>query len=91
MTYNFMPKTFSVRDVQRNYRAIVTEAKTNSPIVILNNNLPDVAIVNLDYLENLINKATKNELKDALNSVSIYNKEKKAGKLKELNSLKELM
>ncbi len=91
MTYNFMPKTFSVRDVQRNYRAIVTEAKKNSPVVVLNNNLPDVAIVNLDYLENLINKATKNELGDALNSISIYTTEKKTKKLKELNSLKELM
>ena len=91
MTYNFMPKTFSVRDVQRNYRAIVTEAKKNSPVVVLNNNLPDVAIVNLDYLENLINKATKNELKDALNSIKVYSTEKKTKKLKELNSLKELM
>ena len=86
-----MPKTFSVRDVQRKYREVFDEAKKNSLVVVLNNNLPDVAIVNLDYLENLINQATKNELEDALNSISIYNTEKKTKKLKELNSLKELM
>ncbi len=91
MTYKFMPKTFSVRDVQRKYREVFDEAKKNSLVVVLNNNLPDVAIVNLDYLENLINQATKNELEDALNSISIYNTEKKTKKLKELNSLKELM
>ena len=81
-----MPKTYSVRDVQREYRAIFDEAKKSGPVIILNNNKPDIAIVEIGYLEELRKLAVLAEENDALDSVNVYLKEKKEGKLKKLKS-----
>ena len=43
--------------MQRDYRAIFDEAKNDSPVLILNNNKPDVAIIGVKYLEEIIAKA----------------------------------
>ena len=91
MGTNLMPKTYSAREIQRNYRAIFDEARVSSPIVILNNNKPDVAIVNITFLEDLLDKVAKIELDDALDSLSAYKKEKRAGTLKVLKSPKDLL
>jgi len=85
-----MPKTYSVRDVQREYRAIFDEAKKSGPVIILNNNKPDIAIVDIDYLENLREIAVNSELEDAMDSISVYDSEKKNNKFKKLSSLNEL-
>jgi len=86
-----MPKTYSVRDVQREYRAIFDEAKKSGPVIILNNNKPDIAIVEIGYLEELRKLAVLAEENDALDSVNVYLKEKKEGKLKKLKSINDLM
>ncbi|EFK96133.1 hypothetical protein LDC_1848, partial [sediment metagenome] len=70
---------------------IFDEAQTMSPIVILNNNKPDVAIVNINFLESLLEKVRKVELEDALDSLAVYKKEKKEGKLKKLRSPNDLL
>lgn len=86
-----MPKTYSARDVQREYRTIFDEAKKSGPVIILNNNKPDIAIVDINYLENLREVAVKVELMDAMDSISIYKSEKKNKTLKKLNSFSGLM
>lgn len=91
MNTGLMPKTYSAREIQRNYRAIFDEAQTMSPIVILNNNKPDVAIVNINFLESLLEKVRKVELEDAFDSLAVYKKEKKEGKLKKLRSPNDLL
>lgn len=90
MYKSLMPKTYSVRDVQREYRTIFDEAKKSGPVIILNNNKPDIAIVDIDYLENLRELASNAELEDAMDSISVYDREKKNGKLKRLSSLDDL-
>jgi len=84
MYKSLMPKTYSVRDIQREYRTIFNQAKKSGPVIILNNNKPDIAIVGLKYLEDLRKKADFAEENDALDSVNLYLKEKKEGKLKHL-------
>jgi len=86
-----MPKTYSARDVQREYRTIFDEAKKSGPVIILNNNKPDIAIVDIDYLESLRESAVKAELVDAMDSIRVYVKEKKNQTLKKLNSFSDLM
>lgn len=51
---------------------------------------PDIAIVDIDYLENLREIAVNAELEDAMDSISVYDREKKNGKLKKLSSLDDL-
>ena len=57
----------------------------------MNNNKPDIAIVGLKYLEDLRKRADIAEENDALDSVNLYLKEKKEGKLKILKSSKDLV
>jgi len=85
-----MPKTYSVRDVQREYRTIFDEAKKSGPVIILNNNKPDIAIVDIGYLENLREVAVNAELEDARDSIKVYDSEKKNNNLKKLSSLDDL-
>ena len=91
MYKSLMPKTYSVRDIQREYRTIFNQAKKSGPVIILNNNKPDIAIVGLKYLEDLRKRADIAEENDALDSVNLYLKEKKEGKLKILKSSKDLV
>lgn len=48
------PRTISVREIQRNYRKVFDLVKkTRRPIVVMRNNKPDVAIVDVKRLERL--------------------------------------
>lgn len=44
--------TTSAREIQRNYRKVVEKVKkTNQPIIVINRNKPDVAIMSIDALQ----------------------------------------
>ncbi len=48
------PKTTTVREIQRNYKKVFEEVKkTKEPIIVMKNNKPDVAIVNIKQLEKI--------------------------------------
>ena len=48
------PKTTTVREIQRNYKKVFEQVKkSKEPIVVLKNNKPDVAIVDVAKLEEL--------------------------------------
>lgn len=48
------PRTISVKEVQRNYRRVFDLVKkTGEPVVVMRNNIPDVAIVDVKRLERL--------------------------------------
>lgn len=48
------PKTTTIREIQRNYKKVFEEVKkTKEPIVVMKNNLPDVAIVDVAKLVEL--------------------------------------
>ena len=85
------PNTVSARDIQRNYRKIFDRAKrSKKPIVVMTNNTPDVVIMDVKELEDLYTKAQQAELRQALQAIKLYKREKRAGKLKILPSLKDL-
>ena len=76
-----MINTVSARQIQREYKKILEEAnKSKKPIIVMSNNKPQGAVIGLDLLEKLQVDAV---LKEAL-------EEYKAGKTKEISTLKEL-
>lgn len=87
-----MPKTASVRDVQRNYKKLFDYViKTKEPLYLLSNNQPKVVVLDLSVFEDLADKKNK-ELteKEALKIIAEGDKEYKEGKLKTLTSFKDL-
>ena len=75
-------------DIQRNYRRIFNKVKKNKkPVIVLTNNTPDVAIVNIKELEKLYAQAYQNELNQALEAIEDYKRAKKKGKLMKAKSL----
>lgn len=44
-----LPKTYSVRDLQRNYRAVLNDAKrTHDAIVLINNSVPEAVVLGIE-------------------------------------------
>ena len=88
----FLPKMASVKDLQKNYRRLFDMVKqTKEPLVVLRNNKPDVAIIDISILDKIEDKQIKLEELETQEAIRIYKKEKKAGNLKELRSLKDLI
>ena len=87
-----LPTTVSARDIQRDYRRVFNAAKTSKkPVLVLTNNKPDVVIMDVAEVERLYREAAQAETAEALKAVVIYKREKRAGKLKKLTSLRELV
>ncbi|OGY29901.1 MAG: hypothetical protein A3F33_01760 [Candidatus Woykebacteria bacterium RIFCSPHIGHO2_12_FULL_43_10] len=75
------PDTTTARDIQRNYRKLFDQVKkTKKPLLVMRNNKPEVAIINIEKLEEL----------EAIASVSRSLKQIKSGKAKLLPSLADL-
>ena len=88
---DLLPNTVSARDIQRNYRKIFDRAKrSKKPIVVMTNKTPDVVIMDVKELEDFYTKAQQAEVREALQAIKLYKREKRAGKLKILPSLKDL-
>ena len=88
-----LPKTASVQDIQRNYRKLVNEVKTTGdPLFVLRNNTPEVVIIDIESWKDITKRSHAEEERQALEAIKIFEKEKKAGKLKILKgSLADLM
>ncbi len=92
MNETTLPQMASVQELQRGYRKLLDSVKkTKEPLYLLRNNKPEVVILGLDKYEEMVEMTRKAEEADALEAVGIYEKEKKAGKLKSAKSLGELM
>lgn len=86
-----MPKTASPRDIQRNYRTLFDEVRTSEePLLIINNNRPDVVVISYGHYEALKRSQEENEQNMARTAIENYESEKGAEKLKELSSLADL-
>ncbi len=86
------PKTTTVREIQRNYKKIFEDVKkSKKPIIVMKNNKPDVAVIDVKTLEKLEKRIEKLELEDALSSIKQGEKEYKEGKTIEANSLADLL
>lgn len=88
---SIMPKTASPRDIQRNYRTLFDEVKdSEEPLVVMNNNQPDVVVISYKQYEALIRSQEEHEQDMARVAILNYESEKKTGKLKKLSSLADL-
>ncbi len=86
------PKTTTVREIQRNYKKVFEEVKkTKKPVVVLKNNKPDVAIIDMKSLEDLNSRLEELELADALRSIKQGLLDHKQGKTITAKSLADLL
>lgn len=75
----------SVSDVQRDYRKVFDKAKkTKQTVMVMRDNQPYVAVVDVDTLSELQKKVEEMEIADTLEAIRIAEKEKREGKLKVL-------
>ncbi|MBI4096345.1 MAG: type II toxin-antitoxin system Phd/YefM family antitoxin [Candidatus Levybacteria bacterium] len=75
------PRTTTAKQLQQDYRSIFDLAKkTKEPIVVMRNNKPDVAIIDVKKLEEM----------EAVNDVLESREEARRGKVKFLRSLRDL-
>lgn len=89
---HMFPKTASMQQIQRQYRTLFDDIiQSNEPLVVLNNNKPEVVIMSMEHYKDLQEKAVKWEIDDTKKVIAEGEKERKAGKLKRLNSLADLM
>ena len=76
-----LPRFTNAREIQRNYRRLFDEVrKTKRPLVVLRDNKPDVAIVDIKILEEW----------EAIGNVLKSTQQAKTGKTKRLTSLVDL-
>lgn len=86
------PRTTTIRELQRNYKKIFEMVKrTKEPIVVIKNNKPDVAIVDVKALKDLDRKLEQLELADAIRSIKQGEKEYGEGRGIKAKSLADLM
>lgn len=75
----------SASDIQKNYRRVFDRAKkTKQPVIVLRGNKAEVAVIDIDTLEELQIKAADAEYQEALKAIKISEDENKSGKLKVL-------
>ena len=85
------PKTASSRDIQTKYRSLFDEVmETEEPLIVLNNNKPEVVILSMKKFEALSREKEVYEQGLAQRAVEEYRKEKKNKKLRKLSSLADL-
>lgn len=88
----FITKTASAQQIQRQYRFLFDQVMTEKePLVVLNKNKPEVVIIDIGTFEYLKSATEQYEEEQAKKAVSVYQKEKKSGGLKKLNSLADIM
>lgn len=78
----------SVSDIQKNYRKIFDRAiRTRQPIVVMRDNKPDVAVIDIKTLSDLQEKVVQSEIADTLEAVKQGNTELKERKTVQTDSL----
>ena len=67
-----IPKTTTIREIQRNYKKVFEEVKkTKEPIVIMKNNKPDIALVDVQKLEELNRQLEEFEMQEVIRSAQL--------------------
>lgn len=79
---NILPTLVSASDLQRDSARIIKMAKSsNHPVIVVKSNKPQIAMLGLKRLQELIDKEKDWETKEALRAVKIGEEERKSGKL----------
>lgn len=91
-TLSIFNQIVSVEEMIRNYRFIFDKVKsTGKPIIVLRRNRPDVALINIDWLEQTERKLKQFEEENMIKIVNEGRKEWKKGKVKVMKSISTLM
>lgn len=82
----------SVSDLQKDYRMVINKAKrTQKPVVIMRGNEAEVAMVDANVLEDMIQRLEDLEIEETLRIVEQGRKEYKKSKTIEAKSLADLL
>ena len=88
---NPLPRTFSTRDLQRQYRSIIDSAKqTKDAIVLINNSIPEAVLLDVETYNQLVQDDYAWDEAFVLKQVAQVNKSSRAGKSKQLISWNDL-
>ena len=81
-----------VTELRRNPQKVFSLAKRQRQLILVTEfNKPQGIIVPLEIFDDIVKTLNALELKDALDSVNVYEREKESGALAELKSLKDLV
>lgn len=87
----FIPDIASISDLQRKYAALIKQVKkSGQPLLVLKKNKPEAVLMSTHAYENFMEKVDAYEQQSAIEAISAYEKEKKAGTLRKLNKANEL-
>ena len=83
--------TYSVRDLQRNYRAVIDDAKrTKDAVVLINNSVPEAVLLDVETYNALVVDDYPWDVPYVLKQVAAADKSIKAGKVRRLMSVDDL-
>jgi|GEM_PF-1260181 len=68
-------------DIQRNYRAVFNQVKSQGSVIVITNNQPDVMIISMDEAEKFYQNMKEKELVQAQKAISAYKQAVKKHKL----------
>ncbi len=89
---SMLPNFTSMQQIQRNYRKIFDDLiKNGAPLIVLNNNRPEVVVLSYEEFTDMQKKAEAWEISDARKAIRSFEKDHKKGKLLKHKSLKDLL
>lgn len=87
-----LPNIASVRDMQRNYKALFAAVKqSKKPLYLLSNNKPQVVVLDINFFENIIQKMRELEEQRVLDITEEGLTEYQKGETNVLKSLEDLI
>jgi PHD/YefM family antitoxin component YafN of YafNO toxin-antitoxin module len=88
---NPIPRTYSTRDLQRQYRAIIDSAKASKDaVVLINNSAPEAVLLDVDTYNQLVRDDYAWDESFVLKQVSAADASSRRGQSKRLKSWKDL-
>ncbi len=89
---NILPTLVSASDLQRDSARILNLAKSgDQPVVVIRNNKPEVALLNVKKLQKMIDRISDLEEKELLQGLKKTEEDFKAGKLKYTTDFSEFL
>ena len=88
---NPIPRSYSTRDLQRQYRAIIDSAKASKDaVVLINNSVPEAVLLDVDTYNQLVRDEYAWDESFVLKQVAAANTSSRRGQSKRLKSWKDL-
>ena len=88
---NTIPVMVSTSDLQRSTARVMKLVSNNGQILVLNNNKPKVAMIDVDKYQAMVNRIQALEEQSVLEAIRIGELEFKAGKLKATTDFSEFL